>query len=73
MWVLDGATGQPIWHRNTAGAVIGSVVTADLTNSGYQDLIVPTVAGVQIFDGRSGALLDTLGQNEAFQNSPRLP
>ena len=33
---------------------------------------MPTTAGVQIFDGQSGAWVTTLGQNQglAFQNSP---
>ena len=35
--------------------MIGSPVTADLTGGGYQDVIVPTTAGIDIFDGRSGA------------------
>jgi hypothetical protein len=72
IWVLNGATGATIWHTATAGQVIGSAVTADLTGGGYQDVIVPTTAGVQIFDGKSGALVTTLGQSQglAFQNSP---
>ena len=70
--MLDGTTGAAIWHTATAGQVIGSAVTADLTGGGYQDVIVPTTAGVQIFDGKSGALVTTLGQSQglAFQNSP---
>jgi hypothetical protein len=72
IWALNGVTGSTIWHSATAGQVIGSVVSADLTGGGYQDAIVPTTAGVQIFDGRSGALVATLGQDRgvAFQNSP---
>jgi hypothetical protein len=70
VWVLDGSTGANIWHAGTAGQVIGSVVTADLTGSGYQDLIVPTTGGVQIFDGKSGQVLATLGGGLGFQNSP---
>ncbi|HLG67156.1 MAG TPA: hypothetical protein VKV36_04715 [Acidimicrobiales bacterium] len=70
VWVLDGATGAPIWHAAASGRVIGSVVTADLTGQGYQDLIVPTTAGVEIFDGKSGAVVATLGQFQAFQNAP---
>jgi len=47
--------------------VIGSVVTADL--GPLQDLIVPTTNGVQIFDGKSGALLGTMASGYAFQNA----
>jgi hypothetical protein len=70
VWVLNGADGTPIWHVPANGAVIGSIVTADLSNQGYQDLIVPTTAGVEILDGRSGQSLGTLDVFEAFQNSP---
>jgi len=72
IWALDGVSGAAIWHQATAGQVIGSVVTADLTGGGYQDALVPTTAGVEIFDGKSGALVATLGQSAglAFQNSP---
>ncbi|MGD0379656.1 MAG: hypothetical protein ABSC30_06685 [Acidimicrobiales bacterium] len=72
IWALNGVSGATIWHTATAGQVIGSPVSADLTGGGYQDAIVPTTAGVQIFDGKSGALVATLGQSAglAFQNSP---
>ncbi len=55
VWVLDAATGQPLWHAQLSSPVVdGSVVTADLTGSGYQDVIVPTINGVDIFDGKTG-------------------
>ncbi len=71
MWALNGSNGATIWHTATAGQVIGSVVTADLTGGGYQDVIVPTTAGVQIFDGRTGALVATLGQRPAWRSRTR--
>jgi len=72
VYVLDGATGHTDWHADAAGQVIGSVVTADLTGGGYQDLLVPTTGGVQVFDGRSGQVVADLGMSDAlaFQNSP---
>jgi hypothetical protein len=70
VWVLNGATGQTIWHAAASGAVIGSVTTADLTNSGYQDLLVPTTAGVDVFDGKSGNLITVLAPDYGFQNAP---
>ncbi len=72
IWALNGVTGATIWHADAGGQVIGSPVSADLTGGGYQDAIVPTTVGVQIFDGKSGALVTTLGQSAglAFQNSP---
>jgi hypothetical protein len=79
VWVINGASGQPIWHEPVIGRVIGSVVTADLTGLGYQDLLVPTTHGVEILDGRSGAEVAVLGSvaappgtpvNQGFQNSP---
>jgi len=70
VWVLQGSNGASIWHAATAGAVIGSVVTADLGGSGHQDVIVPTTNGVQVFDGQSGAVVATIGAGIGFQNSP---
>lgn len=69
VWVLDAATGRPIWHTTVSGRVIGSVVTADLTGGGYQDLIVPTTFGTDILDGRTGALITQLTTN-GYQNAP---
>ena len=73
MWALNGSNGRHVWHTATAGQVIGSVVTADLTGGGYQDVIVPT-------DGRRADLRRQArarswrrsGQRAglAFQNSP---
>jgi hypothetical protein len=70
VWVLDGATGAPLWHRGLVGRVIGSVVAADLTGAGYQDLLVPTVHGVEVLDGRSGAEVTVLGPQLGFQDAP---
>ena len=70
VWVLDGATGAPLWHSGLVGRVIGSVVAADLTGAGYQDLLVPTIHGVEVLDGRSGAEVTVLGPKLGFQNAP---
>ena len=72
VYVLDGATGHVVWSAPAAGAVIGSITTADLTGDGHQDLLVPTTGGVQVFDGRTGQLLTPtpLGQYQAFQSPP---
>ena len=70
VYVLNGTNGAPVWAAATSGAVIGSPVTADLTGGGYQDVIVPTINGIDVFDGRSGAQVATLGAGDAFQSSP---
>jgi Fibronectin type III domain len=70
VWVLNGANGSTVWQQPVIGRVIGSVVAADLTGAGYQDLLVPTIHGVEILDGRSGAEVAVLGANFGFQNSP---
>jgi fibronectin type 3 domain-containing protein len=70
LWVLNGGTGAPLWHTGLVGRVIGSVVAADLTGSGYQDLLVPTVHGVEVLDGQSGAEVTVLGPGLGFQNAP---
>ena len=60
VWVLNAANGQPLWHAPIVGRGLGSVTTADLFGTGHQDLLVPTTAGVEIFDGVSGALVAEL-------------
>jgi hypothetical protein len=70
VYVLNGANGSIAWSRPLAGGDLGSIATADLSGGGYQDLLVPTIAGVQVFDGRSGNLIATLGGNAGFQSTP---
>ncbi len=70
VWVLNGANGATVWHQPVVGRVIGSVVAADLTGAGYQDLLVPTIHGVEVLDGRTGARVAVLGASLGFQNSP---
>jgi hypothetical protein len=74
---LDGTDGQVLWTVPAAGRVIGSVTTADLSGAGFQDVLVPTTAGVEILDGRSGQEVATLNATSGvtngvvgFQNSP---
>ena len=69
VWVIDPTTGGTVWHVPATGRVIGSIVTADLTGQGYQDLLVPTTLGTDVFDGRSGQLITVLSQG-GYQNAP---
>ena len=76
VWALNGVTGQVLWSTSAIGAVIGSVTTADLFGAG-QDVLVPTLEGVEILDGTNGALLAELNASSGvvngilgFQNSP---
>jgi len=76
VWALDAATGQPIWHTPVPGAVIGSVTAADLTGSGYDDVLVPTAAGpgqpsegVEVLDGRTGAVVGDVTTTGSAANS----
>ncbi|HEY3809863.1 MAG TPA: hypothetical protein VGL49_00405 [Acidimicrobiales bacterium] len=69
VWLLNGATGQPIWHVPALGAVVGGIATVDL-GGGYQDLLVATTRGVEILDGRNGAVLATAERGVmAMQNT----
>ena len=70
VWVLDGENGSTVWKVPAVSRIIGSVVTADLSGHGYQDLLVPTVHGVEVLDGRSGSVVTLLGPHVGFQNSP---
>ncbi|GAC1535706.1 MAG: hypothetical protein NVS3B12_17940 [Acidimicrobiales bacterium] len=74
IWVLDGS-GNPLpnWagRNSDGGVIIGTIATADLNGDGAQDLLVPTGAGVFIYDGRSAAQIAgiDIGQT-GFQNTP---
>ena len=68
VYALNGANGATLWRTPTP-RVIGSVVTADL-GSGYQDVLAPTVNGVVVLDGKTGAVITTLQGDTGFQNSP---
>ena len=70
VWVLDAATGATLWKATGLGRVIGSVVTADLTGAGYDDIIVPTTNGAYVFDARTGTQIAYLSQDLGLQNSP---
>jgi hypothetical protein len=81
VWALDAGSGAVIWKVPAIGEVIGSVTTADLSGDGYQDVIVPTTAGLEILDGQTGAELVHVddgsgdggvaaGQLYGFQNAP---
>ena len=70
VWVINPANGAVVWHEQVPGGrVIGSVVTADLFGTGYQDLIVPTTFGTDIIDGRTGRV-DTTLTSDGYQNAP---
>ncbi len=82
VYELDGLTGLVIRStavRDAQGRTCGnfvqgtasSVVTADLTSSGHQDLLVPAGScGVVALDGRTLARLGQLGASCAVQNTP---
>jgi hypothetical protein len=70
VWVLNAATGQKVWEVNGIGRVIGSVVTADLSGQGYDDILVPTIPGTLVLDGRTGAQIADLSPFLGLQNSP---
>ncbi|MGD0882115.1 MAG: hypothetical protein ABSB09_11165 [Acidimicrobiales bacterium] len=72
VFALNGSNGAtlPGWPVTTPGRIIGGVTLADLTNGGYNDVLVPTTGGLEIFDGRSAQLVATLGAGTvALQNS----
>jgi len=69
VWLLDGATGRAIWHVPAIGAIIGGIVSANL-GGGYQDLVVATMNGLEVLDGRTGAKMATADVGQiGMQNS----
>ena len=70
VYLINGANGSVIWRTPALGALIGSVVSVDL-QGGYQDIVAATTGGIEIFDGKTGAVVWTALQGSlAFQNSP---
>jgi hypothetical protein len=74
VWVLDNK-GRPLPHwdgrPSGGGVVIGGITTADLNGDGAQDLLVPTGAGVFVYDGRTAGRLFSLDEGTvSFQSSP---
>jgi hypothetical protein len=80
VYALNAANGSVLWHTNVNGPVYGSVTTANL-GQGYQDVIVPTISGIDILDGQTGAEVTqfddgstnggvTTGGPYGFQNAP---
>jgi hypothetical protein len=73
VYALNATTGAQIWKTSGIGAVVGSVTTADLTGGGYQDVIVPTIQGLKILDGRTGVVVahvDDTGTIFGYQSAP---
>ena len=68
VYALDGATGNILWQTQV-GQVDGSVATADF-GEGYQDVVVPTNNGVDVLDGKTGSIINTLLTGVGFQNAP---
>lgn len=69
VYLLDGHTGAVIWKTAALGPVIGGVTSVDL-GGGYQDIVVPTLHGTEILDGRSGAVVQVLETVVGVQSSP---
>ncbi len=72
VWALNGSNGTPMpgWPQATSGQIVGGITTADLTGSGYNDVLVPTSNGLVIYDGRSAQVVATLGSGVVgLQNS----
>jgi hypothetical protein len=70
VWVLDPENGRTLWRTAVDARIIGSVVTADLTGEGYDDVIAPTTAGAVVLDGRTGQQVADLSPDLGLQNSP---
>jgi hypothetical protein len=75
VYALNATNGSILWQTNVLGSVYGSVTTANL-GAGYQDVIVPTIAGIEILDGQTGTEVahfdDGSGSSGTygFQNAP---
>ncbi len=70
VWVLNSATGATYWRVALPSPVVGSVVTADLTGSGHDDIVAPTENGAYVLDGQTGQQVAYLAAKVGLQNSP---
>ena len=72
-YLVNGADGRLVWRTHLAGSVVGGITSADLGGTfdgrAYQDLLVPTTAGLYILDGASGSVLAHL-PGIGLQSSP---
>ena len=68
IYALAGGTGSVLWKRTADGAVIGSVVTANL-GRGHQDVVVAATGGAEVLDGRNGNVIATVEKGVGLQNS----
>jgi hypothetical protein len=68
-YLINGANGATIWSHGVSGQVIGGITSADL-GGGYEDLLVPTTAGLYVLDGKTGNQIALLGNGSiALQSS----
>jgi hypothetical protein len=70
VYLLNGANGSVLWSVPAAAEIIGSITSADVSGAGYQDLLVPTTAGLQILNGQTGAQVALLSPDLNIQSSP---
>jgi hypothetical protein len=71
VYALNGANGHVIWKTETGLATIGSVVTFAAPGNTFQYLVVPTANGIDILDGRTGAIVQSrIGADIRLLNTP---
>jgi len=75
---LTAATGKVLWQFTTPDAILGSLVTFNMSATGHEDVLVPTypatstspASGVFVLDGATGTQVGELAETIGFQNSP---
>ncbi|HET9077726.1 MAG TPA: PQQ-binding-like beta-propeller repeat protein [Acidimicrobiales bacterium] len=70
VYLVDGTDGHVIWQHQAPGGILGGIASVDL-GGGYQDLVVASIGGLQILDGRTGAVLYSgFPGSFSYQNTP---
>jgi outer membrane protein assembly factor BamB len=70
VYALNGANGANIWGPVTLGVgTVGSITTFRAPGSNFQYLLVPTSNGLDILDGRTGAIVEQLATGLHMLNS----
>jgi outer membrane protein assembly factor BamB len=69
VYALRGTDGAQLWKTTLPHQMIGSVTTVSLDGR-HQDVLAPTLGGVYVLDGRTGAVRYHIASEVAMQNAP---
>jgi hypothetical protein len=69
---LRGSDGKGMWTKQLPDTTVGSVVTFQAPGAKFQYVVVPSIHGIYILDGRNGNVVAHVGQDLRLMNSPAI-